>query len=47
MRLAAQPWEDTAALSTESRHGEDDPMKRRQLLRGALAALTATRTDVD
>lgn len=54
--LAAQPWEDTAALSTESDHGEDDPMKRRQLLRGALAAgltapalaaLTAARTDVD
>ncbi len=40
--LAAQPWEDTAVLSTESRHGEDDPMKRRNLLRGALAAgLTA------
>ncbi|KAF3463244.1 hypothetical protein [Streptomyces sp. Tu 3180] len=54
--LAAQPWEDTAALSTESHHGEDDPMKRRNLLRGALAAgltapalaaLTAARTDVD
>ncbi|MEU9471310.1 hypothetical protein AB0D78_32740 [Streptomyces avermitilis] len=54
--LAAQPWEDTAALSSESHHGEDDPMKRRQLLRGALAAgltapalaaLTAARTDVD
>ncbi|MFF4139038.1 hypothetical protein ACFY1B_48360 [Streptomyces mirabilis] len=54
--LAAQPWEDTAVLSTESRHGEDDPMKRRNLLRGALAAgltapalaaLTAARTDVD
>ncbi|MFJ9668785.1 hypothetical protein ACIRPP_29955 [Streptomyces sp. NPDC101219] len=53
--LAAQPWEDTAALSTESHHG-DDPMKRRNLLRGALAAgltapalaaLTAARTDVD
>ncbi|MEW2400310.1 hypothetical protein [Streptomyces sp. NPDC046862] len=53
--LAAQPWEDTAALSTESDHG-DDPMKRRNLLRGALAAgltapalaaLTAARTDVD
>ncbi|MFC9686454.1 hypothetical protein, partial [Streptomyces sp. NPDC056948] len=53
--LAAQPWEDTAVLSTESRHG-DDPMKRRNLLRGALAAgltapalaaLTAARTDVD
>ncbi|MFF1445017.1 hypothetical protein ACFVYS_35685, partial [Streptomyces sp. NPDC058295] len=56
LRLAAQPWEDTAAHSTESRHGEDDPMKRRNLLRGALAAgltapalaaLTAARTDVD
>ncbi|MEU4490186.1 hypothetical protein AB0H94_35845 [Streptomyces purpurascens] len=56
LRLAAQPWEDTAALSTESHHGEDDPMKRRNLLRGALAAgltapalaaLTAARTDVD
>ena len=54
--LAAQPWENTAALSTESHHGEDDPMKRRNLLRGALAAgltapalaaLTAARTDVD
>ncbi|MBC9730559.1 hypothetical protein [Streptomyces sp. TRM68367] len=54
--LAAQPWEDTAAHSTESHHGEDDPMKRRNLLRGALAAgltapalaaLTAARTDVD
>ncbi|MGC9479208.1 hypothetical protein CJI59_30900 [Streptomyces sp. Alain-F2R5] len=53
--LAAQPWEDTTALSTESHHG-DDPMKRRHLLRGALAAgltapalaaLTAARTDVD
>ncbi|MER7178550.1 hypothetical protein ABT404_03510 [Streptomyces hyaluromycini] len=53
--LAAQPWEDTAALSTEPDHGED-PMKRRNLLRGALAAgltapaiaaLTAARTDVD
>ncbi|MFK0112576.1 hypothetical protein [Streptomyces sp. NPDC091217] len=53
--LAAQPWEDTAALSTEPDHG-DDPMKRRNLLRGALAAgltapalaaLTAARTDVD
>ncbi|MEU0476372.1 hypothetical protein [Streptomyces olivaceus] len=53
--LAAQPWEDTAALSTESDHG-DDPMKRRNLLRGALAAgltapalaaLSAARTDVD
>ena len=53
--LAAQPWEDTAVLSTESHHG-DDPMKRRNLLRGALAAgltapalaaLTAARTDVD
>ncbi|MER6471558.1 hypothetical protein [Streptomyces collinus] len=53
--LAAQPWEDTAVLSTEPHHG-DDPMKRRQLLRGALAAglttpalaaLTAARTDVD
>ncbi|MFE9813169.1 hypothetical protein [Streptomyces sp. NPDC005548] len=53
--LAAQPWEDTAALSTES-HDGDDPMKRRNLLRGALAAgltapalaaLTAARTDVD
>ncbi|KUM90260.1 hypothetical protein AQI88_38830 [Streptomyces cellostaticus] len=53
--LAAQPWEDTAVLSTESDHGED-PMKRRNLLRGALAAgltapalaaLTAARTDVD
>ncbi|MDX3587622.1 hypothetical protein [Streptomyces europaeiscabiei] len=56
LRLAAQPWEDTAVLSTESDHGEDDPMKRRNLLRGALAAgltapalaaLTAARTDVD
>ncbi|WP_454321193.1 hypothetical protein [Streptomyces phaeoluteigriseus] len=54
--LAAQPWEDTASHSTESHHGEDDPMKRRNLLRGALAAgltapalaaLTAARTDVD
>lgn len=54
--LAAQPWEDTAALSSESHHGEDDPMKHRQLLRGALAAgltapalaaLTAARTDVE
>ncbi|MFD9283633.1 hypothetical protein ACFWD7_41405 [Streptomyces mirabilis] len=54
--LAAQPWEDTAVLSTEPDHGEDDPMKRRNLLRGALAAgltapalaaLTAARTDVD
>ncbi|MEU4469400.1 hypothetical protein AB0G20_37880 [Streptomyces sp. NPDC024017] len=54
--LAAQPWEDTSAHSTESDHGEDDPMKRRNLLRGAmaagltapaLAALTAARTDVD
>ncbi|WP_053710767.1 hypothetical protein [Streptomyces sp. NRRL B-3648] len=53
--LAAQPWEDTAALGTESDHG-DDPMKRRNMLRGALAArltapalaaLTAARTDVD
>ncbi|MFD4956273.1 hypothetical protein [Streptomyces sp. NPDC058451] len=53
--LAAQPWQDTAVLSTESSHG-DDPMKRRNLLRGALAAgltapalaaLTAARTDVD
>ncbi|MFJ8941096.1 hypothetical protein ACIRL0_36180 [Streptomyces sp. NPDC102365] len=53
--LAAQPWENTAVLSTESDHGED-PMKRRNLLRGALAAgltapalaaLTAARTDVD
>jgi len=53
--LAAQPWEDTTVLSTESDHGED-PMKRRNLLRGALAAgltapalaaLTAARTDVD
>ncbi|MFI8169841.1 hypothetical protein ACIGAN_26290 [Streptomyces sp. NPDC085931] len=53
--LAAQPWEDTAVLSTESHHGVD-PMKRRNLLRGALAAgltapalaaLTAARTDVD
>ncbi|MFE7076396.1 hypothetical protein ACFU96_40545 [Streptomyces sp. NPDC057620] len=53
--LAAQPWEDTAAHSTEPDHGED-PMKRRNLLRGALAAgltapaiaaLTAARTDVD
>jgi hypothetical protein len=53
--LAAQPWEDTAAHSTESHHGVD-PMKRRNLLRGALAAgltapalaaLTAARTDVD
>ncbi|MFC9932527.1 hypothetical protein [Streptomyces sp. NPDC127190] len=53
--LAAQPWEDTAVLSTESHDGED-PMKRRDLLRGALAAgltapalaaLTAARTDVD
>lgn len=50
--LAAQPWEDTAVLSTESDHG-DDPMKRRNLLRGALAAgltapaLAAARTDVD
>ncbi len=53
--LAAQPWEDTAVHSTESDHGED-PMKRRNLLRGALAAgltapaiaaLTAARTDVD
>jgi hypothetical protein len=35
--LAAQPWEDTAAPSTESHHG-DDPMKRRNLLRGAIAA---------
>src|SRR5689334_18293354 len=35
--LAAQPWEDTALLSTEPHHG-DDPMKRRNLLRGALAA---------
>lgn len=55
LRLAAQPWEDTAAHSTESDHG-DDPMKRRNLLRGALAAgltapalaaLAAARTDVD
>ncbi|MFJ5228159.1 hypothetical protein [Streptomyces sp. NPDC088400] len=54
--LAAQPWEDTTVLSTESHHGEDDPMKRRNLLRSALAAgltapalaaLTAARTDVD
>ncbi|MEU4039766.1 hypothetical protein [Streptomyces collinus] len=53
--LAAQPWEDTAVLSTEPHHG-DDPMKRRNLLRGALAAglttpalaaLTAARTDLD
>ncbi|WP_217214924.1 hypothetical protein [Streptomyces sp. AC550_RSS872] len=53
--LAAQPWEDTAALGTESDHG-DDSMKRRNMLRGALpagltapalAALTAARTDVD
>ncbi|MEU7429101.1 hypothetical protein [Streptomyces sp. NPDC040750] len=53
--LAAQPWEDTAVHSTEPDHG-DDPMKRRNLLRGALAAgltapalaaLTAARTDVD
>ncbi|MEU6612112.1 hypothetical protein ABZ922_45220 [Streptomyces shenzhenensis] len=53
--LAAQPWEDTAVPSTESDHGED-PMKRRNLLRGALAAgltapalaaLSAARTDVD
>jgi hypothetical protein len=53
--LAAQPWEDTTVLITESDHG-DDPMKRRNLLRGALAAgltapalaaLTAARTDVD
>ncbi|MFE2513331.1 hypothetical protein ACFXC9_33665 [Streptomyces naganishii] len=53
--LAAQPWEDPAVLSTESDYGED-PMKRRNLLRGALAAgltapalaaLTAARTDVD
>ncbi|MGW2184105.1 hypothetical protein ACWCXX_40385 [Streptomyces sp. NPDC001732] len=53
--LAAQPWEDTAVLSTEPDHGED-PMKRRNLLRGALAAgltapalaaLTAARTDLD
>ncbi|MER7967628.1 hypothetical protein ABTX35_01180 [Streptomyces sp. NPDC096080] len=53
--LAAQPWEDTAVSSTEPDHG-DDPMKRRNLLRGALAAgltapaiaaLTAARTDVD
>ncbi|MDX3131403.1 hypothetical protein PV367_16830 [Streptomyces europaeiscabiei] len=53
--LAAQPWEDTATFGTESDYG-DDPMKRRNLLRGALAAgltapaiaaLTAARTDVD
>ncbi|MEU3201417.1 hypothetical protein [Streptomyces sp. NPDC006996] len=53
--LAAQPWEDTAVHSTEPDHG-DDPMKRRNLLRSALAAgltapalaaLTAARTDVD
>ncbi|MFB7852696.1 hypothetical protein ACFC34_37565 [Streptomyces sp. NPDC056053] len=53
--LAAQPWENTAVPSTESDHGED-PMKRRNLLRGALAAgltapalaaLTAARTDLD
>ncbi|MGW5498936.1 hypothetical protein [Streptomyces olivaceoviridis] len=53
--LAAQPWEDTAVLSPESDHGED-PMKRRNLLHGALAAgltapalaaLTAARTGID
>ncbi|MFF0626762.1 hypothetical protein [Streptomyces sp. NPDC004296] len=41
--LAARPWENTArTTSTELDYG-DDPMKRRQLLRGALAAgLTGT-----
>lgn len=53
--LAAQPREDTAVPSTEPDHGED-PMKRHNLPRGALAAilttpaltaLTAARTDID
>ncbi|MFE5098038.1 hypothetical protein ACFRCI_49465 [Streptomyces sp. NPDC056638] len=54
--LAARPWEDTAiAPSTEPPDG-DDPMKRRELLRGALAAgltgaalaaLSDTRTSFD
>ncbi|MFD9603843.1 hypothetical protein [Streptomyces sp. NPDC059970] len=35
--LAGRPWENTAiAPSTEPPDG-DDPMKRRELLRGALA----------
>ena len=37
--LAARPWELPArTTSTEFQHDEDDPMKRRDLLRGALAA---------
>lgn len=55
--LAARPWEDTAAIapSPEPPDG-DDPMKRRELLRGvlaagltapAIAALTASRSTFD
>ncbi|MQY16228.1 hypothetical protein SRB5_64260 [Streptomyces sp. RB5] len=55
MGLAARPWEATVRSSTELSNG-DDLMKRRQLLRGALAAgltgsaitaLTAARQSFD
>ncbi|WP_405906443.1 hypothetical protein OG742_12240 [Streptomyces sp. NBC_00828] len=36
--LAARPWEDTARTTSTEPDDGDDPMKRRQLLRGALAA---------
>ncbi|MFD8386161.1 hypothetical protein ACFV2X_47975 [Streptomyces sp. NPDC059679] len=53
--LAPRPWEGDTAPQ-ERRHNGDDPMKRRNVLRGALAAglagpglaaLTTTRSDVD
>ncbi|MFE0423692.1 hypothetical protein [Streptomyces sp. NPDC058953] len=54
--LAARPWEIGPMPDTNDDEQEDDPMKRRAVLRGALAAgmagpglaaLTTTRKDVD
>ncbi|MEU6241118.1 hypothetical protein [Streptomyces sp. NPDC047024] len=54
--LAARPWEDSAPTHLPEPADGDDPMKRRHVLRGALAAgltapaltiLTATRRSVD
>jgi DNA-binding Xre family transcriptional regulator len=54
--LAARPWEDSTPAPVRSDGDGDDPMKRRDVLRGALAAglagpglaaLTTTRHDID
>ncbi|MEU5978769.1 helix-turn-helix transcriptional regulator [Streptomyces sp. NPDC047315] len=55
--LAARPWETGAILPVPHFEEEEDPVKRRDILRGALAAgmagpglaaaLTTTRTDID